>query len=247
MLIFRVNSWQELLIGLLVRIFIILCILPVHEYAHALAAYKLGDPTAKSMGRLTLNPVAHIDWIGAAAIILLGFGWAKPVPVNPFRFRDQSKRKSGMAITALAGPLSNIIVAIAGMILLRVIASIPAWSIDSFGAQQMITYGFYFLISINISLAVFNLIPIYPLDGSRILGRFLPDSVTDFFEKNGRIITIVFMVLIFSGKLDGILNFLVGGVQRGLFAAVNGLFDLVGLKARGLFEYTFYDYGLISF
>ena len=99
----HVSSWQELVIGLAIRVFIIMFILPVHEFAHGWAANKLGDPTAKMMGRLTLNPMAHIDWLGAGLLILLGFGWAKPVPVNPYNFKDRTHKKRGMALTALIG------------------------------------------------------------------------------------------------------------------------------------------------
>ena len=236
------KSWQELLIGLAIRVFIIMCILPIHEYAHGLAAYKFGDLTAKRMGRLTLNPMAHIDWIGAALIILVGFGWAKPVPVNPFNFDDARHRKRNMALTALAGPASNVLVALAAMILLRILA---CFNIGTVTAQLYITYAFYFLISINITLAVFNLLPIYPLDGSRILGGVLPDGFNDFMERNGRYIGIVFIVLIFSGLLDGVISFLSGGLMKLLFSGVNGLFSLIGLTAKGYFGQLFDSFGML--
>ncbi len=242
MWLLHIDSWQELVIGLAIRIFIIMCILPVHEYAHGWAANKFGDPTAKRMGRLTLNPMAHIDWIGAALLILVGFGWAKPVPVNPFNFDDRHHVKRSMALTALAGPASNVLFAIAGMLLLRIVSCI---NIGSANAQLYITYAFYFLISINLSLAVFNLLPIYPLDGSRILGGILPDGFTEFMERNGRYVSLVFIVLIFSGLLDGVLSFLVGGLMRLLFTGISALFGLVGLVPKGYFEQLFYTFGML--
>lgn len=237
----NVSSPLELVIGIVVRAFIILCILPVHEYAHAWAANRLGDNTAERCGRLTLNPIAHIDWIGAAAIFLVGFGWAKPVPVNPYRFNNQKKRKVGMALTALAGPASNLIVALAALLVLRIIA---CFGFIGDQAAFYITYAFYFLISINLSLAVFNLLPVYPLDGSRILAAFLPDKFEEFMQKYGQIISTVFVIGIVLGWFDGIISFLVGGLMSIFSFLVNGAFNLIGLKAAGGFALFLHYFGL---
>lgn len=238
----NVSSGLELVIGIVVRAFIILCILPVHEYAHAWAANKLGDNTAERCGRLTLNPLAHIDWVGAAAIFLVGFGWAKPVPVNPYRFDNQKKRKVGMALTALAGPASNLMVALAALIVLRIIA---CFGFIGDNAAFYITYAFYFLVSINISLAVFNLLPVYPLDGSRILAAFLPDKYEDFMQRYGQIISTVFVIGIVLGWFDGIISFLVGGITNVITFAVNGLFNLVGLEMANSFSFFLGYFGLV--
>ena len=229
----HVGSWQELLIGLAIRVFIILFILPVHEFAHGWAANKLGDPTAKMMGRLTLNPMAHIDWLGAGLLILLGFGWAKPVPVNPYNFKDRTHKKRGMALTALAGPVSNLLFALVGIIVLRLLLSFDIW--HSQPVLDNVVTAFLTLAQINLSLAIFNLLPVYPLDGSRILGGILPDKFTNFIERNGRTASIIFIIIIFSGLLDGVLSFLISGCFNGMFRGVNWLFDLIGLESKVLF------------
>ncbi len=220
----RIGSWQELVIGLSVRIMVIFLVMPVHEYAHAWMANRLGDDTAKRMGRLTLNPLAHINWLGAACIILFGFGWANPVPVNPFRFDNQAKRKRGMALTALAGPTSNLIVAFIGFIAMAILSLITIKS----KTLDFIYIGFYYLASINISLAVFNLLPVFPLDGSRILGGILPDKWNNFLERNSQVVSIVTMAIIFTGVLSPVVNFLFNIVSKLMLGLVGLIFRLFG-------------------
>ena len=150
------------------RVIAIFLCLTVHETCHGLAAYALGDPTAKSMHRLSLNPLRHIDWIGLLMMFAVGFGWAKPVPVDPRYFK---KPKQGMALTALAGPVSNLLLAAAALALLRgAILVLPGtnWAIW--------LVNFLLELSIlSVGLGLFNLIPIPPLDGSKVLAAFLPD------------------------------------------------------------------------
>ncbi len=187
-----------------VRILIIFMVLPIHEYAHAFAARKLGDRTAENMGRLSLNPISHIDPIGAICLVLTGFGWAKPVPVNPNRFKHI---RSGSIITALAGPLSNIIVGYIGLVLYKFVVFI-------FMAEMTQTIYYveiilsYFVV-VNLSLAIFNLLPIPPLDGSRVLTTFLPLKYQWKIQDYQMYISLAFLVIIFSGILDYPLNFLV--------------------------------------
>ena len=166
------GDFETALINLFVLLFVVVCINPIHEYAHALAAYKLGDNTAKSMGRLTVNPLASFDLFGTLMFLLVGIGWAKPVPINPRNFK-KVPQKAGMVITAAAGPLSNLIVAfISALVVGAVEKFAPVGSVTEY-----IRLAFVMLVQINVLLAVFNLIPLPPLDGSRIAAGILPDKI----------------------------------------------------------------------
>ena len=185
------------------RLIVICMVTPIHECAHAYAAYKLGDDTASIQGRMTLNPLAHFDPVGTICLLFAGFGWAKPVPVNPNRFDRKISMRGGMAITALAGPLSNLLVAILSMVIYRVFCCfqvVQAAVVDYYTSGGVNTYFvlYYMLqafIFINLGLAIFNLIPIPPLDGSHILGYFTSSKVDAFFYKNQRIIPLLLTFL----------------------------------------------------
>lgn len=164
------GDFKTALINLFVLLFVVLFINPIHEFAHAYTAYKLGDNTAKSQGRLTLNPLASFDLFGTLMFLLVGIGWAKPVPINPRNFKNQ---KSGMVITAAAGPVSNLLFAFISCLVIGVIAKFTSSSTSS----EYVSSAFYVLAEINIMLAVFNLIPLPPLDGSRIAAGALPDKI----------------------------------------------------------------------
>lgn len=173
------NDWRYVIMQFLLSVPIIILILSVHEYAHGLVAKKLGDPTAYNFGRLTLNPLKHIDPIGFVMFLLIGVGYAKPVPINSRNFK---KPRRDMALVGAAGPISNMILAIIFLIIMRIFlfvtpfieASNTAWTLTaSMYFMEILYLGIYY----NIAFAIFNLIPAPPLDGSRILYAFLPSKI----------------------------------------------------------------------
>ncbi|MBQ9070342.1 MAG: site-2 protease family protein [Clostridia bacterium] len=187
--------------------FAVLITLTVHEYCHGYTAYKLGDPTAKSLGRLTLNPIKHIDPIGALCMVFFHFGWAKPVPINARYFK---KPKRDFALVALAGPLSNLIMSVfSALVYLIIYSSLKDFK---FASEFLLTFTqnilnfFYLFHLVNIGIAIFNLIPIPPLDGSRILNVILPERVYFGIMKYER--TIYFAMLGWLLLGDYVVSFL---------------------------------------
>lgn len=193
---------KTIIIQFLLTVPIIILILSVHEYAHGLVAKKLGDPTAESRGRLTLNPLKHIDPIGFAMFLLIGVGYAKPVPISSRYFK---KPRRDMALVGAAGPISNVLLALIFMIILKIfVLLIP--TILANGAEWMFTASGYFLyilkigVYYNIAFAIFNLIPAPPLDGSRILYAFLPSKALFWCQRYERyfFIGVLVIMLLFS-------------------------------------------------
>lgn len=166
----------------------VLLSLTVHEWAHAWTAWRLGDDTAKMLGRVSLNPVDHIDPVGTLLLPLLGvpFGWAKPVPINPVRFRTRISMPMGVLITAAAGPISNLLLAIGGCAALAAMTSFARLD-DAMGfdprAYTTVLQFLKFLVTVNVLLACFNLLPIPPLDGSRIVDAVIPSAIRPFWSR----------------------------------------------------------------
>ena len=222
--------------GLLLRIPIIHIALTVHECAHGWVANRCGDPTAKNLGRLSLNPLKHLDPFGTICMFLVGFGWARPVPINTRNFRNP---KRGMALSALAGPVSNILLAFLGLLCYRLALAgmVGTGVLQEYGMQyyvtsdsnfvyQLINYTLIFFnlfCQLNLSLGIFNLIPIPPLDGSRILTLFLPPRLYFGLMRYENYIGLIWMVLLVSGIVTLPLGWLTAQVYNGMSTLLDWL------------------------
>lgn len=211
------------LMSILINVPITLVCLTGHELAHGWVSEKLGDPTPRNQGRMTINPLAHLDVIGTLLMIFTGFGWAKPVMVNPMYYKD---RKKGMALTAAAGPLANLAMAFAALIIYTITAI--AWQkVGGAYIPSIITTVVYSFIVRNLCFMVFNLIPIPPLDGAKVLGMFLPNNIYYKMLQYERYFMIIIMLLSLSGFFGRIIGTGVETVFGLLALAVSPLLNLL--------------------
>ncbi len=203
------DLWNSLdlsaMLSALMRLIAVFLCLTVHETCHGLAAYALGDPTAKREHRLSLSPLHHIDWVGLACMLLLGFGWAKPVPVDMRYFK---KPKQGMALTALAGPVSNFVLAV-----LALFCAKPFFTLTGGAYRSELLFNFLITTAyLSVGLGLFNLIPISPLDGSKVLFAFLPDRAYETLMRYEKYGMVVLLVLVWLGVGDSVLSTAIDGV-----------------------------------
>ena len=219
--VLRGLDWS-VLAGIVMGVIPALICITLHELSHGLVAYKLGDDTAKRAGRLTLNPLAHIDWWGLVMMVLFRFGWAKPVPVNMYRFKSP---KYGMALTALAGPVSNIIITAVFLFLYGILYR-PLY-IDGGRTGHVVMEMIQTTAVLSLSLAVFNFIPISPLDGSKVLFSFLSDSAYAKLMRYERYGMILLIILVATGATSGVISTVTGWLMDKLFFIAEFGFDLV--------------------
>lgn len=194
-------------------VIVLMLSLTVHEWAHAFSAFRLGDDTAARQGRLTLNPMVHIDPIGTLLLPMIGvpFGWAKPVPVNPAGFRRGVNMSAGMALTSAAGPVSNLLLALVCAVVYGVYLRTNPGARGSHDAvSALLQWG----LSVNVSLAVFNMLPLPPLDGSRIVDHFIPYRLRDTWESFSRFAPLLLLLVLVSGGvfLMGPINWVRGAL-----------------------------------
>ena len=219
------------IVNLLVYGVVLLTAFPIHEYAHGWMAYKLGDDTAYLQGRLSLNPLHHLDLIGTGCMLLCGFGWAKPVPVNTWHMKNS---RWGFVLVSLAGPFTNLIIAIISAFLYFTSIVVQYHLIaNGMGEDVLRICGlvqtfFALSVSLNVGYAVFNMIPIPPLDGSRLLTACIPRKAAMWFFKNEHIIQLVLFALL-------ILDVLNGPISAGISFVTNLITSLVGLFPFELF------------
>lgn len=213
------------LLGLVLTLPAVLIAITFHEFAHAFAADKLGDDTPRRQGRLTLNPLAHLDPIGSIMLVFAGFGWGKPVEINPRNFNRTVTMSKGEAIVSIAGPIMNFILAfIFSIINVSIIKFAPTFAFTQIGS--IIIMLLQITVSINVGLGVFNLIPLPPLDGSKVLSHFLPYNAKEWFERYSQIFYIVFIVLWITGIAGIIISPVINWVYQGITYLVALLFGI---------------------
>ena len=216
---FGTPDWSKLT-DIIIRVVPAIICITLHEIAHGYVAYRLGDNTAKDAGRLTLNPIRHIDPFGLLMMLVAGFGWAKPVPVDMDNFKNP---KRGMAVTALAGPVTNVLIALVTLFFYGLLY-IP---LSNSSAGQLILRLLVTTAYLSCAFAVFNMLPIPPLDGAKIFFSVLPDKIYNTGLKYERFVMIALMILVFTGVLSRPLSFLADGLYNVIFPVAEFGFDLM--------------------
>lgn len=222
---------MDKLMNIIIIIPVLLIALPFHECAHGYVAYKLGDPTAKDAGRLTLNPFRHLDLLGTLMMLVASVGWAKPVPINPGYFKN---RKKGTILVAMAGPLSNLLLAFLFTLLWGLVVKlisvdvIPVESETMYVIFMWIELFFEVSVLVNINLAVFNLIPVPPLDGSRLISAFVPEESYYRFAHYEQYIGLGFLALVifFPNALDTVIRFVADPIYKSMITAITYIYGL---------------------
>lgn len=204
------------LFALLVSIPGVLIAITFHEFAHGLAAYKLGDNTAKMEGRLSLNPIHHLDPIGTLMLLFAGFGWGKPVHVNPRNYTRKISMEKGEAIVSIAGPAMNLLLAIVFTILYYAIYKFAGITFLTSTVGSVIMLLIQSTIAINVGLGIFNLIPLPPLDGSKIIMPFLPYKAKQWFQNNEQIFYIIFVAIWITGIASILISPVISWVSTGI-------------------------------
>lgn len=194
MVLVNVLLGQRSIEGIIISLPGVIVAMTFHEFAHAWAATKLGDETPRQQGRLSLNPISHIDPVGLICLMLLGFGWGKPVQINPRNFDGKYSLSKAEAIVAAAGPIMNFILAFVFLIIYAIFGMTVTTITTTTNVTSSILIS---IISINLGLGVFNLIPIYPLDGAKVLNNFLPYKAKEWLIKNQAILTIIVFAIVF--------------------------------------------------
>ena len=204
----------------------VLIAITFHEFAHGYAAYKLGDNTAKMEGRLNLNPLSHIDPIGGLMLLVAGFGWGKPVHVNPSNYTRKYSMEKGEAIVSVAGPAMNILLAIVFTLIYYAIYKFAGIAFLDSNVGYIISLLIQYIIAINIGLGIFNLIPLPPLDGSKIIMPFLPYNAKEWFRNNEQIFYIIFVVIWITGIAGTIISPVINAVSNGIMHLGRLIFGL---------------------
>ncbi len=216
------SEWLNILITLPA----VIVAITFHEFAHANAADKLGDTTPRNQGRLTLNPLSHLDPFGFILLMFAHIGFGKPVQINPNNFTSNKSRGFCNAIVALAGPLMNFFIAIVACIAIVLLDKLASITFISSFAGQILGLFLYMLITINIGLGVFNLIPLPPLDGEKIFRNLLPYNVQEWLDRNYQTLYTIFLILWIFGFLGLIVSPVINVISEGLFFVVRNLIGL---------------------